>query len=160
MAAPVQLIVDPIAADGNSRVTAIRLAILVTRLMEQWRLGRHDADNALIIVAVIAITSEKLVRAGLTPDQRSLEEFLPLSTLQRCNVSSIAAATGINRETVRRRVAKLMEEGSLIRTEAGEIALPPDRVADEIALDLVRRQLEAVTRFMNETLRDGVVVGN
>jgi hypothetical protein len=154
----VQLVVDPAAADGNSRVTAIRLAILVTRLMEQWRLGRYDADNALIIVAVIAITSEKLVRAGLTPDQRSLEEFLPLSNLQGCNVSSIAAATAINRETVRRRVARLMDDGSLIRTDAGEIALPPDRVNDDTALDLVRRQLEAVTRFMNETLRDGVVV--
>jgi transposase-like protein len=154
----VQLLIDPTAADRNSRVTGIRLAILMTRLMEHWRLGRHDAENALILVAVIAITSEKLVRAGLTPDQRSLEEFLPLSTLQGCNVSSIAAATGINRETVRRRVRKLMDEGALIRTEAGEIALPPDRVNDETALTLVRRQLEAVTRFMNETLRDGVVV--
>jgi biotin operon repressor len=152
-----QLVVDAAAADRNSRVTGIRLAILMMRLMEQWRLGRHDAENALILVAVIAITSEKLVRAGLTPTQRSLEEFLPLSRLQGCNVSSIAAATGINRETVRRRVQKLMDEGALIRTEAREIALPPERVNDETALTLVRSQLEAVTRFMNDTLRDGVV---
>lgn len=152
------LVIDPSAADRNSRVTGIRLAILLTRLMEQWRLGRHDAENALIVVAVIAITSEKLVRAGLTADQRSLEEFLPLSKLQGCNVSSIAAATGMNRETVRRRVGRLIDDGSLIRTEAGEIALPPERVNDETALSLVRSQLEAVTRFMNETLRDGAVV--
>ena len=57
-------------------------------------------------------------------------------------------------------VARLMEEGTLIRTDAGEIALPPERVKAEIALDLVRRQLEAVTRFMNDTLRDGVVVAS
>ena len=154
-----QLLIDPEGADRNSRVTGIRLAILLTRLMEQWRLGRFDAENALIIVAVIAITSEKLVRAGLTETQRSLEEYLPLARLQGCNVSSIAAATGINRETVRRRVRRLMDEGALIRTDAGEIALPPDRVNDETALTLVRRQLEAVTRFMNESIRDGAVVG-
>lgn len=152
------LIVDAAAADRNSRVTGIRLAILTTRLMEQWRLGRFDAENAMIIVAVIAITSEKLVRAGLSPTERSLEEYLPLTKLQGCNVSSIAAATGINRETVRRRVRRLTDEGSLIRTDAGEIALPPERVSEETALALVRRQLEAVTRFMNETLRDGAVV--
>jgi len=153
-----QLLIDPAGADRNSRVTGIRLATLLTRLMEVWRLGRYDADNALIIVAVIAITSEKLIRAGLTETQRSLEEYLPLSRLQGCNVSSIAAATGINRETVRRRVRKLMDEGALIRTDAGEIALPPERVNDDIALSLVRRQLEAVTRFMNESIRDGAVV--
>jgi hypothetical protein len=153
-----QLVIDGPAADQNSRLTGIRLATLMTRLMEHWRLDRHDADNALIIIAVIAITSEKLVRSGLAPDERSLEEFLPLSRLQGCNVSSIAAATGINRETVRRRVRKLIDAGSLIRTEAGEIALPPERVNDDTALTLVRRQLEAVTRFMNETLRDGVVL--
>jgi transposase-like protein len=154
----VQLVIDRAAADRNSRVTGIRLATLMTRLMEQWRLGRHDAENALIIVAVIAITSEKLIRAGLRPNERSLEEYLPLSRLQGCNVSSIAAATGVNRETVRRRVRRLIDEGSLIRTDAGEIALPPERVNDETALTLVRRQLEALTRFMNETLRDGAVV--
>jgi DNA-binding Lrp family transcriptional regulator len=43
-------------------------------------------------------------------------------------VSSIAAATAINRETVRRRVRNLVKAGSLIRTAAGEIALPPAKV--------------------------------
>jgi hypothetical protein len=155
-----QIVIDDAAARANSRVTGIRLAILLTRCMEIWRLQKHDADNVMIILAVVAITSEKLVRAGLADEHRTLESFLPLDELQGCNVSSIAAATAINRETVRRRVRNLIKAGSLIRTEAGEIALPPEKVQEPAALALIRKQLEAVTRFVNDSMRDGVLVAD
>jgi hypothetical protein len=151
-----QLQIDEDAAAGNSRLTAIRLALLTARSVELWRRDVHDVPNAMIIVAVIAITSEKLLRGDLPPEQRALENYLPLGELQRCNVASIAAATGLNRETARRRVERLIEAGSLIKTADGEIALPPARVQEPAALALVRKQLEAVTRFVNDALRDGV----
>ena len=52
----------------------------------------------------------------------------------------------------------MLAGGSLLRTESGEIALPPEKVNEDSALELVRRQLEAVTRFANDSLRDGVLV--
>ena len=131
---------------------------MLMRSMELWRRERHDPENVLIILSVISITSEKLMRAQLDPKFHDLSTYLPLEQLQGCNVASIAAATGLNRETVRRRVRDLMESGSLIRTEAGEIALPPEKVNEDSALELVRRQLEAVTRFANDSLRDGVLI--
>ena len=151
-----QLLIDDDLAARNSRLTAIRLAVLTARSVELWRRGVHDVQNAMIIVAVIAITSEKLLRVDLPPEQRALENYLPLGELQRCNVASVAAATGLNRETARRRVEALIEVGSLIKTADGEIALPPERVQQPAALALVRKQLEAVTRFVNDALRDGV----
>ncbi|MEA3018191.1 MAG: hypothetical protein QOI38_2913 [Sphingomonadales bacterium] len=150
------LLIDDDNAARNSRLTAIRLAILTARSVELWRRDVHDVQNAMIIVAVIAITSEKLLRADLPPEQRALENYLPLDELQRCNVASIAAATGLNRETARRRVEGLIKAGSLIKTAGGEIALPPERVQEPAALALVRKQLEAVTRFVNDALRDGI----
>jgi hypothetical protein len=153
-----QLSIDPSEADANSRLTAIRLAVLTNRLMEVWRRGRLDAENVLIIVAVISITSEKFTRAGLSDDHRALDRHLPLERLQACNIASIAAATGLKRETTRRRVEALIRDGSLIRRESGDIALPPDKVQEAAALELVRKQLEAVVRFANESLRDGVIV--
>jgi hypothetical protein len=151
-----QLLIDDDSAARNSRLTGIRLAILTARSVELWRRDVHDVQNAMIIVAVIAITSEKLTRAELPPEQRALENYLPLAELQRCNVASIAAATGLNRETARRRVEGLIKAGSLIKTADGEIALPPERVQEPAALALVRKQLEAVTRFVNDALRDGI----
>lgn len=154
-----QLSIDQAQADANSRLTAIRLAILTTRLMEVWRRDRLDAESVLIILAVVSITSEKFTRSGLADDHRALETYLPLEQLQACNVASIAAATGLNRETARRRVEALIRNGSLIRRPSGDIALPPEKVQDGSALGLVRKQLEAVIRFANESLRDGVVTG-
>jgi hypothetical protein len=37
-------------------------------------------------------------------------------------------------------------------------ATPPERVQERSALDLVRRQLDAVVRFTNDCLRDRVLV--
>ena len=153
-----QLIIDEDRANANSRMTAIRAATMLMRSMELWRRERLDPQNVLIILAVISITSEKLMRAQLDPKYYALSTYLPLEQLQGCNVASIAAATGLNRETVRRRVQDLIDGGSLIRTESGEIALPPDKVNEDSALELVRRQLEAVTRFANDSLRDGVLL--
>lgn len=153
-----QLIIDEDRANANSRITAIRAATMLMRSMELWRRDRLDPQNVLIILAVISITSEKLMRAHLDPKYRALNIYLPLEQLQGCNVASIAAATGLNRETVRRRVQDLIGGGSLIRTDAGEIALPPRNVNQDSALELVRRQLEALVRFANDSLRDGVLL--
>jgi len=153
-----QLLVDDAEADANSRLTAIRAAILLTRSLEVWRRGRMDSETVVIILAVIAITSEKFTRSGLDSEYRALDVYLPLEQLQACNVASIAAATGLNRETARRRVEALIREGALIRTPSGDIALPPERVQERSALDLVRRQLDAVVRFANDCLRDRVLI--
>ena len=151
------LVVDEVRSAENSRLTAIRLALLMARCMEIWSGGKRDAETVLIIIAVISITSEKFTRTGLDPEHRALDRYLPLEQLQGCNVASIAASTGLNRETTRRRVDALLRDGSLIRTASGEIALPPERVQDPAALELVRKQVDAVTRFANDLLKDGVL---
>jgi len=151
------LVIDEDRANANSRITAIRAAVMLMRSMELWRRDRLDSQNVFIILAVISITSEKLMRAQMEAKYNTLDTYLPLEQLQGCNVASIAAATGQNRETVRRRVQGLISSGSLIRTEAGEIALPPEKVNENSALVLVRKQLEALVRFANDSLRDGVL---
>lgn len=58
----------------------------------------------------------------------------------------------------RRKVAALVESGHLARSPEGEICYPIERQQDPATLDFVRRQLEAVLRFANEAVRDGVLV--
>jgi hypothetical protein len=149
--------IDSAAADANSRLTGIRLAALTTRLMELWRRGSRDSDTAMIMVAVAVITSERFTRAGLSDDQKTLDWAMPLDRLAPCNVSSIAAATGLNRETARRRVNALVKAGALIRLEGGEIAFPPGHIQEPATAQLVRKLLEAILRFANESIKDGVI---
>lgn len=151
------LVIDSAAADANSRLTGIRLAVLTTRLMDLWRRGERDSDTTMILVAIAAITAERFTRGGLSEDQKSLDWVMPPERLAPCNVSSIAAATGLNRETARRRVNALVKSGALIRLKGGEIVYPPGRMQDPRAAELVRKLLEAVVRFTNESVKDGVI---
>jgi predicted transcriptional regulator len=153
----VNITVDPDSARANGRLTAVRLAILTTRFMENWRRGIGELDLAMILVAVVAITGERLTRAPLDEDLRRLKAELPQGVRGECNISSIAAATGLNRETARRKVNALIEAGFLSRSEGGEISFSPDLRRKEQTDKLLRKQLEALVRLINELLREGVL---
>jgi hypothetical protein len=132
-------------------------------MMETWRLsvsqvlGRlPDLESTLIIGAVISIGAEKFMRSELEPELSTLENPVPAELLTRCNVSSVAAAAHLNRETARRKINELLEEGILARDEHGL------RVADGLLqLPLVREttmsQLKALRRVIEELRRIGVV---
>jgi len=152
-----QLTIDNEASRANSRLTAIRLALLTSRWMENWRQGVGDNDSAMILLAVIAICGERLTRADLPEKLRNVATPLPPGFAAECNVSSIAAATGLNRETTRRKVNALIEAGYLARSDEGEISYPASRTQDPATFDFVRKQLEALTRFANDALREGVL---
>ena len=147
-------VVDETAADANSRLIAIRLTILTLRLMENWRRNVSDYDSAMVLAAVVAITSERLTRSQLVPELRTLAREVPQDRLARCNISSIASATGLNRETARRKVNELIASGFLVRSADGVIGFTPGRFQSAETAILVRAQLEAVTRMLNDLLRD------
>jgi hypothetical protein len=149
--------IDDDAARDASRPTAILLALFAMRFMEQWKLDVDDNDATMIQLAVVAISGERLLRGKLTAEERRLATAIKPERLARCNVSSIASATGINRETTRRKVNALIEQGLLVRDRSGRIAFAPGMLQRESMLALVRRQLEAVTRVANELIRLGVL---
>ena len=152
-----QLTIDNEASQANSRLTAIRLALLTSRWMENWREGVGDNDSAMILLAVVAICGERLTRTELPEALRTVATPLPPGFAAECNVSSIAAATGLNRETTRRKVNALIEAGFLTRSDEGEISYPAWRTQDPATFDFVKKQLEALIRFANDALRDGVL---
>ena len=122
----------------------------------------EDADKIIIMVSIV-------LRTSLHPDYRSLTpedvehggvELLPGLGV---NITSLAASTGIPRETVRRKVRDLAEMGWVVRTERsicytrqGYLAVAPIRDAIvrllvrafEIEEDLLRsaRQEQAVQK--------------
>jgi hypothetical protein len=151
------ILVDPEQATAKSRMAAIRLALLTLRCMENWRQRVGDYDSAMILIAVVAITAERLTRITLEADLQSLEAKLPADRLAKCNVSSIASATGINRETTRRKVNELIAAGFLARSEDGGIEFAAGLLQEESTRELVRKQLESVVRVANDLIRDGIL---
>jgi hypothetical protein len=97
---------DATIAD-ESRTAGIRMVLLTLRMMENWREAAGDYNSAMVLLAIVAVSSEKLTRVDLPSEQRALRDAVGDEVLAPCNVSSIAAATGFNRETTRRHVTAL-----------------------------------------------------
>jgi hypothetical protein len=143
----------------ESRPAGIRLVLLALRMMEHWRNAAGDYNAAMILLAIVGVSSEKLTRAELAPDLRTLDEPLEDEVLTPCNISSIAAATGFNRETTRRYVNRLVAQGVLVRSTSGSIRLVDGFIQRRETAELLAVQLEAFTRTANELVRLGVLEG-
>jgi hypothetical protein len=144
------------AAD-YSRVVAIRMALHTLRQLEHWRVAFGSLDRAIIILAVTSITAEKFTRGDLPDGKGDLRSSMPQEALGMCNISSIAAAAGINRETARRRVNELVEEGYLIRRSDGSISFSNSFGGQPWVIDLVDKQLSTVVKTANDLVKDGAV---
>jgi len=159
----VSIRVDRDAAGEQSRLVLLILTTLTLRLMSRWREaleqalgGETDYESTVIVGAVLAINGEKLLRANLDLPLHSLKNPLPYELLTRCNVSSLAAATRLNRETVRRKIEQLVSRGVLtkenrsIHIDHGLLQLP---IADET----IEAHLRAFARAANQLERLNVV---
>ena len=150
-------------AEAKSRLVHVSLLGLNLRLMENWRSvqiavkgGVLDYDSIMILMAIIVISTEKLLRTELDPELQSFAQRLPPDRLSRVNFSSIAAATAINRETVRRKVNELQEAGMVLRDEDG-IRIAHGVLQFEALREIIDAQLDAITRTVNQLSRFGVL---
>lgn len=151
------VLVDEVRSAENSRVTAIRITMMTLRCMENWRRNVKDYDSIMILIAVVAIRAERLTRAPLAEELRSLARPIPADQLSPCNVSSIAAATGLNRETVRRKVNQLVEAGFLVKSAEGGVGYTTGHLQKDYIAEMIRGQLDSLVRTVNDLCRDGTL---
>jgi predicted transcriptional regulator len=126
--------------------------MLTLRLRDNWIRLFGDHETALIALAVVVITSERLTRTELDADRESLAIPLDPDDLARCNISSVASATGLNRETTRRKIDQLVRNGLIMR-EDGSFRLTPGFTQQSLASEIVKTQLDELRRAVNDLLR-------
>lgn len=145
-------------AKASTRPIGLRFAIMTLRLLEHWRshLDR-DGDSTLIVMATAAITMEKFTRLSFLPEHRDVRQAMPPDCLTKCNVSSIAAATGINRETTRRKVNALVDAGVLLKFDGGSLRLSPVYTRMVPTERMMRSFLETLVQTANDLLREGIL---
>lgn len=152
------LIVDERMAQASSRVGAVRIAMFTLRSMENWRAIVDDCEKTLVMLAVGTINGERLLRAErLEESLRDLRNVLPDEYVRQCNISSVAAATGLNRETARRKVNELIEAGLLVRIGRSRLRYSPGFTQMPSVSALVRKQLDALVRVANDLMREGIL---
>ena len=150
--------VDDAQLEENGRLAGIALAAYTLRAMERWRANLTDYDSVMIMVAVIAISSERLLRTGLPAEYRRLDAPADPALRRKVNISSIAHATGLNRETTRRKVNDLIEQELLTRFEDGSVGYRPGLVQEDRISSQVRGQLGEIAAIANQLMKMGVLV--
>lgn len=151
------LAIDEENACAKSRLVAHRLISMQLRLLELWQQVTGGHEEALIVMAIVAITGDRLTRSDLDPELRNMAHPVPRALLGRCNISSIAAATGLNRETARRAINRLIERGILERSADRSINFTTGRMQGANAYRISEIQREEFVRTANALVRDGVL---
>ena len=154
--------VDREAAAAKSRLVHLSLLGLNLRLMENWRSMQIatkgvalDYESTMILMAIIVICAEKLLRTELEAGLETLEQPLPEHLMSKANLSSIAEATGIHRETVRRKVNDLQNAGFVVRDRKG-VRTANNGPRLEALQEIIGTQLTAVGRTVNHLSKLGV----
>jgi hypothetical protein len=143
--------------EETSRLFAIAFGRFFQRVCALQRaLSEGDIDLAIIAGAVGIVTTEGNMR-----DPVFRRAFANIATIvgdrQRgCNALSIAEATGLPRETVRRKMKRLVEMGILVRRGVGDYVWQPGvlqsptyrRMLDDVATETVR--------LLNDCLEQGI----
>ena len=149
--------VDEAQFEKNGRLAGIAIALFTMRSMERWRANLTDYDCVMIMIAVIAISSERLLRTELEPELRRLDAPMDPTRRSKVNVSSIAHATGLNRETTRRKVNDLIRDELLARLDDGSIGFRPGLVQEQRIRDQVRGQLGEIAAIDKQLRKLGVL---
>ena len=152
------LALDPEQACAKSRLAAHRLISMRLRVLALWRDLAGGHAESLILMAIVAITGDRLTRAEENPELRNMANAVPRSVLGECNISSIAVATGLNRETARRAINRMVARGILERSANRSIHFAPGRTQGPNAYRISKIQLEEFIRTANSLMRDGVIV--
>jgi predicted transcriptional regulator len=157
------LSVDNDVIEAKSRLAHIALLNLNLRFMENWRAAQIEAgssvldtDSLMIVMAIIVISADRVLRSELDADLQSLVQRLPSSKIAKVNLSSIAAATAINRETVRRKVNNLEKMGWVLRDKDG-IRMVPGVISYKVLRKIIGAQLDALTGAANQLVKLGVL---
>ena len=149
--------VDEAQLEENGRLAGIAIGTYALRSMERWRQNLTDYDCVMIITAVFAISAERLLRSGVPAGSRRLDQEIDRALLRKVNISSIAHATGLNRETARRKVNDLVEQGLLTRHEDGSIGIRLGLAQDDRICDQVRAQVTEIAAVANQLIKIGVL---
>lgn len=151
------VLIDEAGFEECSRVAGVAITAYTLRALEKWRANLGDYDSVMIMIAVIAISSDRLLRIDLPPEYRSLSVPVDPALIGKVNVASIAHATGLNRETARRKVNALIAQGNLARAADGDISLTPGLTQSDRIRDQARGQLGEIAAIANQLIKMGAL---
>ena len=137
---------------------ALDLGATMHRALSGYRRVVGTIDDVLIQLAVVVITSQHLTRDELEDELFDLRRVIPADRLGVCNVSSVAAASGLPLETTRRKTLAMVEQGTLRRDASGDLQFASGALQRPEIYDLILEQTTDVTALANRLVQLGTLV--
>lgn len=128
--------------------------------IERERRALYGGDLDLAVVAELIGTAgvEPGMRdAAFRQKHRSFDSPIPVEDQRAVNATSIANASGIPRETVRRKLKQLLKLGIIVEKEPARYVLKPGVLLKPHRQAAYARSIDQTLRFMNELLEHGLV---
>jgi hypothetical protein len=143
----------------NSRLFVYMIGNFLHRL-EGERRGVYFGDLDLARVAEIigAAGVEPGMRdAAFRARHRTFDSVIGVEGQRAVNATSIASTTGIPRETVRRKLKRLLELGFIVEKGRSRYVLTPGMLQQPARQAAFARGIQQTVQFMNECLENGLV---
>ncbi len=143
----------------NSRLFVYMIGNLIHRLER----GRRDVYFGDLDLARIA---EVIGTAGVEPgmrdaafrqQHRTFDSVIGIEGQRAVNATSIAGATGIPRETVRRKLDRLLKLGFIVEKGRSRYVLTPGVLQQPERQAAFALGIQQTVQFMNECLEQGVL---
>jgi hypothetical protein len=128
------------------------------RVFAAYRRVAGSIDYVLLLLAVLIITTQHLTHRGVEDEFLDIRRMLPRERLGICNVSSLAAATGLPVETTRRKTLELIGRGTLQRDAGGNVQFTPGILQQPRIYDLVVEHASEVTALANRLVQLGALI--
>ena len=145
--------------DGNARLLVTLIGNFLHRIEVERRQVYFDDLDLARVAEVIGLRG---VEAGMRDAAyreryRHYDKAVDIEDMRSANASSIASATGYPRETVRRKIKKLLELGFIVEKSRAHYVLNPGVYMTPEVQASVARGLHLTILFINEAVSQGLV---
>lgn len=147
------------ASEANSRLFVYMIGNYVHRLERERRdLYFGDLDLARVAETIGTAGIEPGMRdAAFREQHRNFDSVIGVEGQRAVNATSIASATGIPRETVRRKLQRLLKLGFIVEKGRARYILKPGVLQQPARQAAFARGIQQTVHFMNECLEHGVL---
>ncbi len=150
------VLVEP---QANSRLIAFLAGNFLHRIeRDRCELCFGDLDLARIAEIIGLIAIEPGMRdAAFREQYRSFEAIIGIGGQRAVNAASIAAATGIPRETVRRKLKRLVALGYIVEKKRAGYVVTPGMLQRADRQTVFERCFNQIALFTNDMLEQGLL---
>ncbi len=137
--------------DRNSRYFAYFLSDLVFKLLNEYVPMLGGDFQKVLIFHTIALVNSPIIRNNpdAVKDYASIRVRMPVELQVPCTSLSVAESTGLPRETVRRKIREMVEDGFLEQDISGGFRLSSGILQRPEILSVFESNVKSVVDFIN-----------